>query len=67
MIRHTVKPGITGLAQVSGYRGNIETDMDMQNRIKYDIFYVENWSMLLDFKIIAKTVLNIAQGEEKAY
>ena len=67
MIRHTVKPGITGLAQVSGYRGNIETDQDMQNRIKYDIFYVENWSILLDVKIIAKTILNVINGEEKAY
>lgn len=67
MVRHTVKPGITGLAQVSGYRGNIETDMDMQNRIKYDIFYVENWSWALDIKIIAKTVINVIKGEEKAY
>lgn len=67
MIRHMVKPGITGLAQVSGYRGNIETDQDMQNRIKYDIFYVENWSLLLDLKIVVKTVLNVIKGEEKAY
>jgi len=67
MIRHTVKPGITGLAQVSGYRGNIETDMDMQNRVKYDIFYVENWSLFLDLKIIFKTIFNIVKGEEKAY
>ncbi|MEZ4796950.1 MAG: undecaprenyl-phosphate glucose phosphotransferase [Flavobacteriaceae bacterium] len=67
MIRHTVKPGITGLAQVSGYRGNIETDVDMQNRIKYDIFYVENWSILLDINIIMKTILNVIKGEEKAY
>ncbi|MCA0152366.1 undecaprenyl-phosphate glucose phosphotransferase [Winogradskyella vincentii] len=67
MVRHTIKPGITGLAQVSGYRGNIETDMDMQNRIKYDIFYVENWSWALDLKIIIRTVLNVLEGEEKAY
>ncbi|MDT0558067.1 undecaprenyl-phosphate glucose phosphotransferase [Ichthyenterobacterium sp. W332] len=67
MIRHMVKPGITGLAQVSGYRGNIETDQDMQNRIKYDIFYVENWSLFLDLKIITKTVINVIKGEEKAY
>ncbi len=67
MVRHTVKPGITGLAQVSGYRGNIETDMDMQNRVKYDIFYVENWSWTLDFKIIIKTISNVLKGEEKAY
>ncbi|MEP5603139.1 MAG: exopolysaccharide biosynthesis polyprenyl glycosylphosphotransferase, partial [Algibacter sp.] len=67
MVRHTVKPGITGLAQVSGYRGNIEKDLDMHNRVKYDVFYVENWSLFLDFKIIIKTVLNVIKGEDKAY
>lgn len=67
MVRHTVKPGITGLAQVSGYRGNIEKELDMQNRVKYDVFYVENWSIFLDFKIIIKTVINIIKGEDKAY
>ena len=52
MIRHYVKPGITGLAQVKGFRGEIETDEDMISRIKYDVFYIENWSMFLDIKII---------------
>ena len=67
MVRHYVKPGITGLAQVRGFRGEIETDEDMINRIKYDVFYIENWSLLLDLKIIAQTVINIFKGEEKAY
>ena len=67
MVRHFVKPGITGLAQVRGYRGEIETDADIQNRIKFDIFYIENWSMFLDLKIIVQTVLNIFRKEEKAY
>lgn len=67
MVRHYVKPGITGLAQVRGFRGEIETDEDMINRIKYDVFYIENWSMILDFKIIVQTVVNIFKGEEKAY
>ena len=67
MLRHFVKPGITGLAQVRGYRGEIEKDSDMQNRIKFDIFYVENWSFFLDIKIIVQTVLNALSGEEKAY
>jgi putative colanic acid biosynthesis UDP-glucose lipid carrier transferase len=67
MVRHYVKPGITGLAQARGYRGEIETRDDIVNRTKYDIFYIENWSMLLDFNIIAQTVLNIFRGEEKAY
>ncbi|WP_445386338.1 exopolysaccharide biosynthesis polyprenyl glycosylphosphotransferase [Robiginitalea sp. IMCC44478] len=67
MVRHLVKPGITGLAQVRGYRGEIENQADIQNRIKFDIFYIENWSFLLDLKIIVQTVLNAFKGEEKAY
>lgn len=67
MMRHYVKPGITGLAQVRGFRGEIETDEDMVNRIKYDVFYIENWSIILDIKIILQTVFNIFKGEEKAY
>jgi putative colanic acid biosynthesis UDP-glucose lipid carrier transferase len=67
MARHCVKPGVTGLAQVSGFRGEIETDNDMRNRIKFDIFYIENWSVLLDIKIIFQTIYNVLKGEEKAY
>ncbi len=67
MVRHYVKPGITGLAQVKGFRGEIETEEDMVNRIKLDVFYIENWSMVLDVKIIAQTLINIFNGEEKAY
>ncbi len=67
MVRHYVKPGITGLAQVRGYRGEIETDEDMINRVKFDVFYIENWSLLLDLKIIVQTIINIFKGEEKAY
>jgi putative colanic acid biosynthesis UDP-glucose lipid carrier transferase len=67
MVRHYVKPGITGLAQVRGCRGEIETDDDMVNRIKYDVYYIENWSIILDLKIILQTVVNIFKGEEKAY
>jgi putative colanic acid biosynthesis UDP-glucose lipid carrier transferase len=62
-----VKPGITGLAQVKGFRGEIETDEDMINRIKFDVFYIENWSLILDLKIIIQTVANILKGEAKAY
>ena len=65
--RHIVKPGITGLAQISGYRGEIKTKSDIKNRVRLDIFYIENWSFLLDLKIIIRTVLNVFQGEEKAY
>lgn len=67
MVRHFVKPGITGLAQVSGFRGEVETDKDIINRVKYDIFYIENWSLLLDIKIIIQTFINALKGEEKAY
>ncbi len=67
MVRHFVKPGITGLAQISGFRGEVETDKDIINRVKYDIFYIENWSILLDLKIIFQTILNAIRGEEKAY
>lgn len=65
--RHHVKPGVTGLAQIKGCRGEVENDKDIINRIKYDIFYIENWSLLLDLKIIVQTIFNMFKGEEKAY
>lgn len=67
MVRHFIKPGITGLAQVSGYRGEVETDDDIINRVRLDIFYLENWSLLLDLKIVFQTIYNAVKGEEKAY
>ena len=68
MLRHSVKPGITGLAQINGYRGEIETDKDIINRIKYDIYYIQNWSFILDIKVTIKTTINFLKGgEEKAY
>jgi putative colanic acid biosynthesis UDP-glucose lipid carrier transferase len=67
MVRHFVKPGITGLAQTKGFRGEVETDEDIINRVKYDIFYMENWSILLDVEIILKTIYNTLKGDEKAY
>jgi putative colanic acid biosynthesis UDP-glucose lipid carrier transferase len=67
MVRHFIKPGITGLAQTNGFRGEIESERDIINRVKYDIFYLENWSLLLDLKIILLTVFNAVKGEKKAY
>ena len=67
MVRHFIKPGITGLAQVRGYRGEVEKNEDMENRVKLDIFYIENWSFLLDLKIIGQTITNVLKGEHKAY
>jgi putative colanic acid biosynthesis UDP-glucose lipid carrier transferase len=67
MVRHFIKPGITGLAQTKGFRGEVENDKDIIYRVKFDIFYLENWSLLLDIKIIFLTVINAIKGEEKAY
>lgn len=67
MVRHFIKPGITGLAQVSGYRGEVESDVDIIKRVRFDIFYLENWSLLLDVKIAFQTIYNALRGEEKAY
>ncbi|WP_442264936.1 undecaprenyl-phosphate glucose phosphotransferase [Tenacibaculum sp. ZS6-P6] len=65
--RHAVKPGITGLAQISGYRGEIKKKSDIKNRVRLDIFYIENWSFMLDIKIVVSTVLNVFKGDENAY
>jgi len=67
LVRHFLKPGITGLAQVKGYRGEIVDNSDIVNRVRYDIFYMEKWSFKLDLKIIYLTVFNVFKGEEKAY
>jgi len=67
LVRHFVKPGITGLAQIKGYRGEIVAQSDIVNRTRLDIFYVEKWSLWLDVKIILKTIMNALKGEEKAY
>jgi len=67
LVRHYAKPGITGWAQVNGYRGETKELIDMENRVEFDIWYIENWSLLLDIKIIIKTVLNVFRGEKNAY
>jgi len=67
MRRNSVKPGITGLAQIRGFRGEIEKKSDIENRVRLDIFYIENWSFFLDVRIIIQTFLNIFKGDEKAY
>jgi len=67
MIRHFVKPGVTGLAQVKGYRGEIK-DLDLlRKRIEHDIYYLENWSLMQDVKIIFSTVLVSFKGDKNAY
>jgi putative colanic acid biosysnthesis UDP-glucose lipid carrier transferase len=67
MVRHYVKPGITGLAQIKGFRGETKDPKMMENRVRMDMLYVENWSFWLDIKIILQTILNIFKKEEYAY
>jgi lipopolysaccharide/colanic/teichoic acid biosynthesis glycosyltransferase len=67
MVRHFLKPGITGYAQISGLRGETKTVEAMLQRVEADVWYLENWSFLLDLKIIFLTVWNAIRGEENAY
>jgi putative colanic acid biosynthesis UDP-glucose lipid carrier transferase len=67
LLRHLVKPGITGWAQIHGYRGNTQDQELMQKRVHHDIWYIENWAFTLDLNIIMLTVLNMIKGEENAY
>ena len=67
MVRHLVKPGVTGWAQVTGYRGETKTLEQMEGRVKRDVWYIENWSFFLDLKIIVVTLLNMFRGEKNAY
>jgi putative colanic acid biosynthesis UDP-glucose lipid carrier transferase len=67
MMRHFLKPGITGWAQVNGYRGKTSNPIQMRKRVASDIWYLENWSTMLDVKIIFLTIINVFKGEENAY
>jgi putative colanic acid biosynthesis UDP-glucose lipid carrier transferase len=68
MARHFVKPGITGLAQAKGFRGETQDDINlMKGRIRLDRFYVSNWSLLFDVRIIYLTVVSMVKGEDRAY
>jgi lipopolysaccharide/colanic/teichoic acid biosynthesis glycosyltransferase len=67
MARHYVKPGITGLAQCMGYRGETKDLADMENRVRLDRYYIENWSFWLDIRIIFLTIVSLLRGSEKAY
>jgi lipopolysaccharide/colanic/teichoic acid biosynthesis glycosyltransferase len=55
--RHNVKPGITGWAQIHGFRGQTDTDDKMRQRVEHDLYYIDNWSIWLDLRILAQTVL----------
>ncbi len=67
MLRHIIKPGITGWAQVNGFRGQTDHLWQMEKRVEYDVWYAENWNFMLDLKIIFLTVWNVFKGEKNAY
>jgi putative colanic acid biosynthesis UDP-glucose lipid carrier transferase len=67
MVRQLLKPGITGWAQVNGYRGETTNVWQMKKRVEHDLWYMENWNLLLDLKIVFMTVANTIKGEENAF
>ncbi len=67
MLRHTIKPGITGWAQVNGYRGQTDELWKMEKRVEYDVWYAENWNFMLDMKIIFLTIVNAFKGDKNAF
>jgi Undecaprenyl-phosphate glucose phosphotransferase len=67
MARHYILPGMTGLSQVKGCRGEICNKRDIANRLRYDTFYIENWTILMDIEIFFKTIRIIIKGDENAY
>ena len=67
MRRHMVKPGITGWAQVTGFRGETRDPQLMQKRVEADVWYIENWTFLLDLQIILQTLVNMVKGEKNAF
>jgi putative colanic acid biosynthesis UDP-glucose lipid carrier transferase len=66
-LRHFVKPGITGWAQVNGLRGEIKKEEDIRKRVELDMWYIENWRFDLDIQIVFQTVINMIKGDEKAF
>ncbi|MEG1617185.1 MAG: undecaprenyl-phosphate glucose phosphotransferase [Bacteroidales bacterium] len=67
MVRHYVKPGLTGWAQVNGYRGETREEWQMEKRVEYDLWYLENWSFWLDMKIIAQTSVQVFKPDDHAF
>lgn len=67
MVRHAIKPGITGWAQVNGYRGGTKHLWQMERRVEYDVWYIHNWNFFLDIKIIFLTVVNALRPDKNAY
>jgi Undecaprenyl-phosphate glucose phosphotransferase len=65
--RHRVKPGITGWAQINGWRGEIDNEEKIQKRVEFDLYYIENWSVLFDGYILLRTPLALMTNSENAY
>ncbi|MEL6843996.1 MAG: sugar transferase, partial [Bacteroidota bacterium] len=62
-----ITPGITGHAQVNGFRGETKDPVEMEKRIEFDSWYIQNWSLGLDLKIIMQTVFKMSTGDKNAY
>ena len=67
MLRHIVKPGISGWAQVNGYRGETKSLDDMQKRVDHDLYYIHRWNIFFDVQIVLQTIINIFRGDQNAY
>jgi putative colanic acid biosynthesis UDP-glucose lipid carrier transferase len=67
MVRHLIKPGITGWAQIQGYRGSTSELWQMEKRVECDVWYMENWYFMLDMKIIAVTIVQLFKKDQNAY
>jgi putative colanic acid biosynthesis UDP-glucose lipid carrier transferase len=67
MLRHMVKPGITGWAQVNGCRGETKNVSSMQKRVNYDLYYIHRWSFWFDCQVVLQTIINIFRGDQNAY
>jgi len=66
LVRHKVKPGITGWAQINGFRGPTEVLYKMQKRVEYDVHYMKNWTFIMDIRCVIMTVVNMIRGEKNA-
>lgn len=67
MVRHAIKPGITGWAQINGFRGSTKHLWQMEKRVEYDVWYIHNWNFFLDLKIIVLTFVGALRGDKNAY
>ena len=67
MRRHSIKPGLTGWAQINGYRGEIKVKDQLIKRVEHDIWYIENWNFWLDMRIVLQTLSSTFKGDGNAY